>query len=180
MTDKLQKKGGALTAEQSAPEPGNVSLLTIPEMLFEEVREVLGTGELFNIANRGDRWRCIALRPDHRYTGFAGAIGWRGEDGAFGTLVLWPRVPRPETVDSVAGPLPVLKIHACAKMSGVWAYGRGEHLQETITADFDYYGTAVTSPAMRLIAPLLLRAHQLASDPRVVAMSFWEADRPLE
>src|ERR1035441_9849638 len=85
-------------ANDHSSQSTTVRLVDLPRMLYDEVSATLGIGEQKRVYTRGHDWLVQALNPNHRKTGFLGAIGYRKiyEHHEF---CFWPWVPRPDTDD---------------------------------------------------------------------------------
>jgi hypothetical protein len=149
----------------------------IPGFLFNEISEQLGIGEETTISTRGMGYRFRKLNPNHKITGFEGAIGIRsvGRHTKHVTFALWGVLPRGE--DDVFEPEPILELTAGPENGGLWAYGSGNYVVEKIRAGFPFTDLALGYPAIRFLCLVLYRASEMAENPICVKDHYWEADR---
>lgn len=148
-----------------------------PLLLFEEISKYLGCGEEKHIKTGGLKYRVRELNPNHRATGFAGAIGY-SKPAEFAFFVIWEGVPE-NTNPNLFEPKPILKITAGPQFTRSWAYGSGNLIVEIIEAETPsgMGGISLLSPAIKLVSLVLLRAHQLVTDPNCVKpRRYWEAE----
>lgn len=153
-------------------------LTDIPVVLFSEISERLGIGDEEEVILHVERkFRFRRLNPEHRATGFAGAIGlgeWTEDNRDF---VIWGRPPRHEDREYYDEPRVLLRIHAFPADGGIWAAGRGTYIREKIAAELEYHGYDLKGAAATLIGLCIMRAGELARDPSCVSRAFWEPDR---
>lgn len=179
MNDKLSLEGvkDILPEDEEMREFG---VIHIPIILFKEIFQSLGISDPREIHTRGGKYALVELNPDHRNTGFQGAIGLQfrryNSSPPYAEFVLWERIPEGEP-DSVFEPNYALSIVGRTSDAGVWAYRRGNLLKEEITANLRFsYGISLRSPAAKLIALIIYRAHLLTQDSSFQVFRFWEAE----
>ena len=166
--------------DKTGAEPKVKRLIDIPTILFKEISRHLceGAEELIWKADGQYQWR--RLIANHRYTGFAGAIGLRIIDEA-AYFVIWGRHPEPADCEYAFEPPAVLRIRAGSVQGGVWTCTRGNLICEAITAELFFHGGLnLEWPCANLISMIIMRASQLARDPACVKQAYWDGygDKP--
>ena len=159
----------------SSPSARPVRLRDVPFMLFQEISAALGICEEMRITTKGSTWRVRALNPNHKATGFPGAIGFQRSDEHH-MFAFWSRVPRPDTRD-FEDEYPMIRLNGGPQNGGMWAYGSGNYIVEKLYADFTMRNIYLTDPAVRFMGLLLVRGGQLAQNPNVTSEQYWEVER---
>lgn len=153
----------------------------VPLIIFVELSQRFGVGELKETpVMLGTAYQTQLLDKSNKSIGFPGAIGIRVSPytGSV-SFALWSIAPKGEP-NNVFETNPLLDLCASTENAGVWAYGKGHLLSENIRAKFSLEGISVRGvniPALRLLALVLYRVHQLVLDPTLKAERFWEADK---
>lgn len=174
MTDKQLTAGIAgeqLAFNFVAARP--MSLLDIPLILYLELSAKLGMGD--EIAKGSDE-RLRLLCSASRLVGFQGFIGFTSRFGDVHEFTLYFQQPALHEEDEFGDPR-CLSILVRSFSTGAWAFGRGELMRDSCTAWLHSSSLDLESPALQLASLILLRASQLARDPRCHADQFWEVER---
>jgi len=139
----------------------------IPFVLYREFSDAYCTGEEWEftakgIYTNGRRYRIRRLDDTNVVVGFQGAIGVSAAYGPSETVIfsLWPCIPK--GTDMIFEPEPAVMVTAGAIQEGVWAWGKGNLMQETLWVRMPAERFDATRPSLKLAAKILLRAHELA------------------
>lgn len=178
MDDIAKADSGSVGGRESEDAP---RITDMPVRLFDELAERLGCPGMDEetITLSYGTFRLRRLRKDHKLTGFPGAIGLQRKQDwdRSNTFVLWCRCPEAKDRDTICEPKSALKIQAGPQSGGVWAYGHGHLMREEAHAELAFScGLDLESPAVDLIALILMRAGQLAKDPTCAKRAYWEGD----
>jgi hypothetical protein len=166
------KKSLEEQAENSLP----LKVEMIPLIIFNDLADNLGMGEEFHLSLNGFNFRIHKLNPEHRATGFQGAIGFGHSPYTQHTsFCLWGRVP--EGSDSVFESKPLVRLVAGEQRVGMWSVVGGDYMEHRIYADFSMDNPNLKNPAIALMALVLLRANHIARDPKVVSEAYWWDDK---
>jgi len=171
--ESKKKPGGKLEEENDH----ELRVIHVPVILFREISQALGMSDPREIYTRGGKYTLIELKPDHQNTGFQGAIGLQVNEYTLPRteFVLWEKIPEGKP-DNVFEPDYALRIIGRSTETGAWTYGRGNLLKEEVTAELKFSGgISIRSPAAKLIAYILYRAHLLTQDSSFQAYKFWQS-----
>ena len=134
----------------------------IPKILFNEFSQRFGVREEKKVSE-------FLIRE----LDIGGAVGFHQEMSSDKTFfILWPYL---KEGDLYSGYL--LQIAAGPKSKGVWAYGRGQLMQESLTADFPINGVDLNAPIVFILTMILARATALIQSPILPKEEFWEVQR---
>ena len=149
-------------------------VVDIPRLLYNEVSARLGVGDEYDITlTFGGHYRCRKLNPETRLTGFPGAIGfhaWPGSDNQ--DFALWDRAPDSRNAETVFEPQRRVMIWAGARDAGVWTAFHGTLMHEKVMVEIDQFDLA--NPVAKIVSLIMMRAHELASNPACRAETFWD------
>ncbi len=158
--------------------------LLIPAMLYDELSTKYCHGDekilyLYDVGLVSGSYKVRALRADHPEIGFGGAVGYY-ENGQFSCLVLWHRMPTPADNDHYSSPDPLFIIKANVVDAGVWAYSRGNLLEEKVWAEIPgCHGLNLGTPSIAFAALILARANKLAMPNAQKPIQYWEAEKQI-
>lgn len=167
-----------------ATKVGTMRPKEFPRLLFETIHQAVGSP---NIETHPcyTPWEYFAIRDGENEP--FGHIGYEEgrphPNGVTNKVGVWGSVIRDPTEEEGTVEIlnPLLEIVGGPQQGGVWAVGRGnsiiEEVRVNIGTDFSYYGLALKSPAVKLIAEVLDISHKLAHKTQLPTLSYWEAFR---
>lgn len=72
---------------------------------------------------------------------------------------------------------PLLEIRAGASSDGIWAYGRGNLISDKVKISFSMDHISLENPILVLMSLIMIRAHQIASNPACLKDRYWEVHK---
>src|SRR5258708_27738573 len=145
------------------------TITDVPVILFEELSRHFGIGDeekyetpLWVTTNQGDFSRIRDLNKDHPLVGFLGRLSLSGA-GTQLYLKLFSRGRADNQQIWEDSSNPILEVQG-----GITNIYKSPWHRVNIR-DIDF-----SSPAMKLVGMILIRAHQLATDPRCFDRPYWE------
>lgn len=148
---------------------------SIPIILFTEMSEKLGSGDMRTVIEGMTEYVLRDLAPKHPAVDFPGAISLRkyaNEGIVFG---LWETVPKKE--EGSFNSRPILEIVGGEIWKGSHGRYDGRLLTKEAAITISIYEFSAQNPVMKLISFIMFRANQLASSPDCLSESYWERDR---